>query len=400
MNQDTKTIYVTFALLILSSIAYGFFMDETFLHFLANHGSTINGNLPYRKGFFLLLAPSFLFFAPFLGDLSDRIGRKKILSICSYLLIFTYMMSIFAYTSSSIPLRIATNWIFGVSMGFWAVAYATLFDLSRKTKRLKYVVYLIAITHLGFFAATLFNHNFKILHSNPIITLYLALGLQTICSLIIFFLFKQPKPTFPDRNKTEHFKLFSQRITRLFASPKARNAYFISALYILTLDLYTATAINQPIGGYYILHAMNNLNIYSYCILTFSVPLIFILKKALPETKRIILYGSLLVILGVAWQSVHVSHNTPWIPATLISLGLACLSTTVYFLSSARSPRFYGLMAGLFVAMWALISIFANIIIYTLNKFLLPDQSFYSIMLLIVFIMIFLYFFTSKRIKG
>tara|TARA_R110002167_G_scaffold212848_1_gene417509 strand:- start:277 stop:1059 length:783 start_codon:yes stop_codon:yes gene_type:complete len=256
------------------------------------------------------------------------------------------------------------------------------------------------IMNVFFFSGVIINHNFGIFHDGSPTTLYAALIIQIICSLIILFLFKQPAPAHPKRDMSESYMLFSQRVTRLFVSSKTRKAFLVIFLNFLGWSLYTESfhqTVHHPVYG--VSSNYNYFMVYDYFIAALATLMILFLHKYFLDIKTIVMYGALFVIVGLLGSTLFPGQYIQCFWATVTCIGFGFLTITIYYVSNARGPRFYGLIMGLFTATLALVTVLSNIIISALDIIFVPSQTLYIIMGLIFLIMGFLWFFTMMYIK-
>jgi DHA1 family tetracycline resistance protein-like MFS transporter len=100
-------------------------------------------------GIFML---GWFFGAAILGDLSDRIGRKKALMICLGGAVVSYFVAAIAVTISSIVLLIVARTVAGLTAGSQAIAQAAVIDLSTEETKARNIGLILCAISFGFIA--------------------------------------------------------------------------------------------------------------------------------------------------------------------------------------------------------------------------------------------------------
>ncbi len=90
------------------------------------------------------------FGAAFLGDLSDKIGRKKSLLICLLGAAFSYLVSALAVVTHSLTLLLLGRIIGGFTSGSQPIAQAAIVDLSSEADKARNIGYVLMSMSLGF----------------------------------------------------------------------------------------------------------------------------------------------------------------------------------------------------------------------------------------------------------
>lgn len=90
------------------------------------------------------------FGAAVLGDLSDKIGRKKSLQICLFGSFLSYLLSAFAVSFSSLSLLILGRIVAGFTSGSQPIAQAAIIDLSTPETKTRNIGYILFALSLGF----------------------------------------------------------------------------------------------------------------------------------------------------------------------------------------------------------------------------------------------------------
>ena len=107
-------------------------------------------------GLILCVYPLAMFFAaPVLGEMSDQIGRKKVLLICLLGACASYALSGFAVEIASVWLLIASRIVAGLTAGSQPIAQAAVIDVSTPEEKAKNLSLIMFPACLGFVAGPL-----------------------------------------------------------------------------------------------------------------------------------------------------------------------------------------------------------------------------------------------------
>lgn len=98
-------------------------------------------------GIFMLC---WFFGAAVLGDLSDKIGRKKSLQICLFGAFLSYVLSAIAVITHSLTLLIIGRVIAGLTSGSQPIAQAAIIDLSEEEHKTRNIGYILLSLSIGF----------------------------------------------------------------------------------------------------------------------------------------------------------------------------------------------------------------------------------------------------------
>lgn len=160
---------------------------------------------------------SWFFGAAILGDLSDKIGRKKCLIICLVGAFLSYLVSAFAVISQSLLLLIVGRIVSGLTSGSQPIAQAAIIDISHEDHKARNLGFIMLALSLGFIFGPLLG---GILADNQIISwftfatpFYFAsiISFVNIICLLLFF-----KETFVSKYTT--FKINPYQAIHIFIS--------------------------------------------------------------------------------------------------------------------------------------------------------------------------------------
>lgn len=109
---------------------------------------------PMARYFLFGLTSSIFFIAtffacPILGDLSDRMGRKKIMMISLFGAFLGYLLSVVAVLVQAVSLLLLSRVIAGITAGSISAAKAAVIDVSTDKNRTAYIGYILLALSLG-----------------------------------------------------------------------------------------------------------------------------------------------------------------------------------------------------------------------------------------------------------
>jgi DHA1 family tetracycline resistance protein-like MFS transporter len=168
-NQNIRAILPLFLTVFVDSISMGIILPVlTPLFFAADGILGSEASFFARELFFSLTLFSFafgMFFAtPILGELSDEIGRKKIIIFCLAGVTVSYLFSVIAIIYVSLGLLIFSRLIAGICAGAISTAQAAVIDVCPPDEKTKYLSLLLFPVSIGFVAGPLISAVFTNTH--------------------------------------------------------------------------------------------------------------------------------------------------------------------------------------------------------------------------------------------
>jgi len=144
------------------------------------------------------------FGAPILGDLSDRLGRKRILIIALLGTFLSYLLAAFAVLISSVSLLLFGRVIAGFTGGSLSTAQAAITDISSEKQRTTNIGYILLAVSMGSILGPLLSGTL----SNPrwaswfhvTTPLYFAAAISAVNLVYLYFAFRE---TFVPTEQTE-----------------------------------------------------------------------------------------------------------------------------------------------------------------------------------------------------
>lgn len=175
---------------------------------------------------------SWFFGAPFLGDLSDTIGRKKALMICLVGAALGYLISGLGVLINSISLLVLGRVIAGFTSGSQPIAQAAIVDLSDPAHKTRNISFVLLALSLGFIFGPLLggvlSNSSLIPWFNYTVPFYFACAISLINAGLLNYLFKE---TF---KRTEAVKIKLHRAISIFSSAfKHEKIRMLSLIFLI-----------------------------------------------------------------------------------------------------------------------------------------------------------------------
>ncbi len=210
MNNKKTQIYTftaLFLVLIIDAMGIGLVLPLIGPLFISRTSAFVafNMSIPVRDilyGVTMASFTAFMFFgAPFLGDLSDHMGRKKVLLMCLFGTALGLVISAIGIDFDSITLLIAGRAVAGFMAGSQALAQAAIVDISDKNNKAKNLSLISLASCLGFVMGPILagvTSNKALWSGFSFATpFWIAAALATINGLALLWTFREtfhPKP--------------------------------------------------------------------------------------------------------------------------------------------------------------------------------------------------------------
>jgi MFS transporter, DHA1 family, tetracycline resistance protein len=228
----TALLWVVFTDSLGWGLAFSVFAELFFNHqslFISSNISDISRHFIYES---LLGLYSFFmfFFAPVIGGLSDRYGRKPALNVSMIGLTIGFIASTLGCLYSSFTCLILGRIISGMTAGSLSVAQAAVVDMSTPKTKSFYLSSVILTNCLGFSFGPIFGHLFTESSFLPIGTMTFLIGttMSLIGFILILLFFKETHNLEGKKNKLNILGDFSN-IKTAFCKPRLNN-YLLSFL--------------------------------------------------------------------------------------------------------------------------------------------------------------------------
>lgn len=298
---------------------------------LADNASLSLRNLYY--GVTLGIFPLALFFsAPVLGDLSDKVGRKKVLLLSLVGACISYGLSAVSIWEKSVMLLLMSRLIAGLTAGSQPIAQAAIIDISHPERKAHNLSLVIFASSLGWIGGPLIGGFLSDATVLPWFSPSLALGVAALLSflnvLVLQFSFremrahkKKEKRIYLHKGPIEFFSAFQathlrrlswiftfmeigwgfyfQFIALFMASRMQMDTHSIGIfLALIAVGFASTTFLIKPVTKYFSLH--------SSCASFLGLAGIAFLITCAAERKDIVLLGFDAVVVGL---SIGISYT-------------------------------------------------------------------------------------------
>lgn len=184
----------------------------------------------------LLLSPLFMFFgASFMGDLSDVIGRKKVLIVCMLGLCISFFLMGSGIKSGLASLIFIGRGLSGLMAGSMPVALASIVDLSTPENKAVHMSLITLVQSVGFvigpFLGGVFSHTKFSRFFDFSLPFFIAAILSLLAVIWVWTAFAE---TFVRKN---HHKLDFRRVFLVFVEVSKHRAIRILSLAFLAMQM-------------------------------------------------------------------------------------------------------------------------------------------------------------------
>ncbi len=247
-SANTRSIYALLLIITIDSMGYGFIFPVLTPMFLHSHNMLvpIGAGLPLQWiifGIIVALYPLFMLFgAPILGDLSDRIGRKKVLSICLVGTFIGYIIAGIGMSYGILTLLLIGRIIDGATAGSLPMAQAAIADISSDSKQqTKYMgLMMIAIAGgqvIGPMVAGIFSDQSFSSHFNNATPFYVC-ALLTALNMV-WLLFSFDETYFPKNDRIFSVTKSLRSFSHVFENRPLTMAAFIFLFMQFSWSLFS-----------------------------------------------------------------------------------------------------------------------------------------------------------------
>lgn len=351
MKKISGNIVLIFLVVLIDLIGFGIIIP-----ILPRYSETHFGANEIQIG---ILIASFSFFqflsSPILGRLSDRIGRKPVITFSLLLSSISYV--IFAF-SPNYWVALLSRCVSGIGGGSISAAQAYIADITEKSERTKGMGLIGTAFGLGFVFGPFIG---GMLATYGYIVPNLAAAGFSFTALILtrMFLVESLKIKSEFTVKLEDFSssLKTSRFQKAFSNVYTAN--FILIFFIITFSIANTYGV-IPIFAYRYLNFTDREIGYIYAVIgivgvIFQGYLIGNLTKIFTE-KSLLLAGMFLMLFGLALIPFAIKLiSLMWLFVVFISIGLALINPTILSLiSKLSSPDEQGEILGVNQSMGSL----------------------------------------------
>jgi len=224
-----------YLLILIDHMGFGIFYPILVPIFMDNNGILgleATGSLrSFWYSVTLSVFPMAVFFgATLLGDLSDRIGRKKVLALCLGAAALAYALSGLAIDLRSLSLLLFSRIVAGIAAGSMPIAQAAVLDMSSEQEKIANLGLVILAASFGFLLGPLVGGLF----ANPKIVSWFnystPLYFSSILAVANLLTLKLLKETFVPQRQAP-FK-FSQSLALMITPFCIKNLRFLAVIYL------------------------------------------------------------------------------------------------------------------------------------------------------------------------
>lgn len=176
------------------------------------------------------------FGGPFLGSLSDRMGRKKVLVGSMWLAFVGYLFAGLGVVVGSLTILFVARIMAGISAGSFPVAQSVIADVSTKETKAKNFGLVGTACWTGFVIGPFMGGKLAVYGFT--IPFAAAAFFCLFNALLLLFAMKETLQTTPREGKIEWFKGVSQ-IRRAFTLPDYRGIFFTMFIFCLGWGFFT-----------------------------------------------------------------------------------------------------------------------------------------------------------------
>lgn len=329
-----------------------------------------------------------LFAAPFIGKLSDKYGRKKILLVCTGAVFLGFLLPIIGIVQKNIFFILLGRVISGIGSASQPVAQAAVVDICKKENKAIYLSLIAVMMTVALIVAPIAGGFFTDSHIESGFTILTPFEFACILSIfnflfiIIFF-----KETLKENSKSEIASLF--QVIRALPVLIKKYRIGILILFFCCLELgwsqyYQSISLFLQLKLHENIEKISLFNTNMGVVMAIGLLIIYPLLLRWVELKTIMRFSMFFVFIGLIACALFPFSLIQWIFSSVIALctGFAYVSI-VALISNQVSQKEQGILMGYLSAVlyccWMitsfssgfLISVFSTLPIYCAAGFLL-----------------------------
>lgn len=358
MQKLRSDIGLIFLVILIDLIGFGIIIP-----ILPRYSETHFGANELQIG---ILIASFSFFqflsSPLLGRLSDRIGRKPVITFSLFLSALSYLIFAFA---PNYWIALLSRSIGGIGGGSISAAQAYIADITDKSERTKGMGIIGSAFGLGFVMGPFIGG--MLAEFGYIVPNLSAAGFSFIALILTRLFLKESLKT------KSKFEVRLEDFTIAFKSTRFKKAFsnvyvgkFLLIFFIITFSIANTYGV-IPIFAYRYLHFTDRQIGYVYAVIgivgvIFQGYLIGKLTKFFSE-KFLLILGMVLMFTGLALIPLSIKLiYLMWLFVIIVSIGLAFINPTILsFISRLTSPEEQGEILGVNQSMGSLGRVFGPV---------------------------------------
>jgi MFS family permease len=334
LKKSSANVAIIFIVVLIDLIGFGIIIP-----ILPRYSETHFGANELQIGILIASFSFFQFlFSPVLGKISDRIGRKPVISFAMIISSLSYLIFAFA---PNYWIALLSRSIAGIGGGSISAAQAYIADVTDKSERTKGMGIIGTAFGLGFVLGPFIG---GMLSSYGYIVPNLSASAFSFFAFIITQLFLveslKSKSNFTLNFEDLSKSLKISRYSNVFSSDFSGK--FTLIFFLVTFSISNTYGV-IPIFAYRYLHFSDREIGYVYAVIgiigvIFQGYLIGKLNKIFGE-RRLLLSGILMLAAGLAFIPISISKLfLIWLFIILMSIGLAFINPTILSLISKLTP--------------------------------------------------------------
>jgi MFS transporter, DHA1 family, tetracycline resistance protein len=274
------------------------------------------------------------FFNPFLGKLSDRIGRRPIILVTQLLTVISYLMFSFSTTFSILFISRLLGGLGGSNIG---VAQAYIADITTKEDRSKGMGIIGAAFGLGFvfgpiFGAFLSKYGYEVAGFGSAAFTFTA---------FMFAYFMLPESITKKSEAKIEYKIFDLQYVKTIA--KMPTVSFLILLFFIIIFSISNIYGTFPLLGYKLYHFSDQQNGLLFGIMGIIGAVIQggVMRRIsqLFDERKLVLWGSFIMMFGIGLIPYGQNFLGVAVIISVLSVGSAMLQPTVLSMVSKYSPE-------------------------------------------------------------
>lgn len=363
MNQTIKTFLPLFLVLIVDAMGFGIIFPVVGPLFMDPHSALLPaGSSEHLRSLcygltMIVFFGSLLLGAPFFGDLSDRLGRKKVITICLIITGISYLLCAIGIIGHSLILFLFARILGGFTSGSEAIAQAALIDVSPAEKKTINLSLMTLAGCIGFIIGPMIGGIFSdksLAHWFGYTTPFILAGILSLVNAIALWLaFKETH----EQKPTTKLQLFRgvaifveaftngkvERLSLIFLLMQLSWAVYFQIINLLFVTVYQYTPRQL---GYF----------NGYLGVIFSITMVYIIRLFLKWMKErdLALFSIILMSASMLANAFFPQLWAPWVFVITVTLGVgmsyACLLS---LFSSSVSEEHQGWVMGVSGAVMA-----------------------------------------------
>jgi len=342
-------------------------------------------------GVTLSVFPLGLFFsAPILGDLSDGLGRRKILLFAVLGVGIAYVLSAFAIIWHSLALLIVSRFFAGLLSGCQPIAQAAAMDISPDDEKAKYLSFIFFFSSVGFILGPILGGCLSNAHFISWFNLSTPLFTAALLSFLCVYLLRNFEETLTERRAVSIAPLRGLYVLReVWQEKNIRMLLFILLCYQISWSGFFQVVPAFLTQQYYFNPAQ--VGYYSSIIgLGFGIAFlgcIHYLEKHFDVKKVILTFFCIAVLLLLLTWVIHIPMLM-WIIAAPLGFSIATLYVLLTTIGSSSVDAthqgwFMGATMSILAFAWFISPLINSVL---LNWFVFAPMIFSSLMMALGFL--------------